>query len=190
MNNETFEVLDYYNEKIYLGTTRPNEEGEPEPHSIEVDVKDFMGLFALNYCSTTHKTQGETIVEDFTIYDWEKMNTKCRYTALSRARRPEQVSFGKVEIEYKPETFETNIKRKIQGHLKYDKVKKLESNLSVEKVKTLFEKQSGECKICGCHMKTCNYKSNDGMQFSIDRISGECKICGCHMKTCNYKIII
>jgi hypothetical protein len=33
------------------------------------------------------------------------MNTKCCYTALSRARRPEQVSFGKVEIEYEPETF-------------------------------------------------------------------------------------
>jgi hypothetical protein len=47
MNNETFEVLDYDNEKIYLGTTRPNEEGEPEPHSIEVDVKDFNRLFLL-----------------------------------------------------------------------------------------------------------------------------------------------
>lgn len=171
MNNETFEVLDFDDDKIYLGTTRPNEEGEPEPHSIEVDTKDFNELFALNYCSTTHKTQGETIEEDFTIYDWERMNTKCRYTALSRARRPEQVSFGKVELKYEPETFETNIKRKIAGHLKYDKKKKLENNLSIDKVMTLYEKQNGECKICGCHMKTVNYKSNDGKQFSIDRIN-------------------
>ena len=98
MNNETFEVLDFDDEKIYLGTTRPNDDGEPECHLIDVNIKDFIELFALNYCSTTHKAQGETIEEDFTIYDWEKMNTKCRYTALSRGRRPEQISFGKVHL--------------------------------------------------------------------------------------------
>jgi len=136
MNNETFDVLDFDDEKIYLGTTRPNDDGEPECHLIDVDIKDFIELFALNYCSTTHKAQGETIEEDFTIYDWEKMDTKCRYTALSRGRRPEQISFGKVDLKFEPETFETNIKRKIQGHLKYDKMKKLESNLTIEKVKS------------------------------------------------------
>jgi ATP-dependent exoDNAse (exonuclease V) alpha subunit len=171
MNNETFEVLDYDDNNIYLGTTRPNDDGEAECHSIEVEIKDFNELFCLNYCSTTHKAQGETITDDFTIYDWDRMDTKCRYTALSRARNPEQVSFGKVDLPFEPETFESNIKRKITGHLKYDKQKKLESNITVEKVKILFEKQNGACNICGCDMKTTHYKSNDGKQFSIDRIN-------------------
>ena len=123
INNETFEVLNYDNDNIYLWNTRPNEEGEPEIHSIDIKIDNFIEIFSLNYCSTTHKSQGETINENFTIYDWEKMSTKCRYTALSRARKPEQVSFGKVDIQFEPNTFEKNIKKKIQGHLKYDKIK-------------------------------------------------------------------
>ncbi len=55
-----------------------------------------METFCLNYCSTAYRAQGETITEDFTIYDWDKMSTKCRYTALSRAKKPEQVSFGQM----------------------------------------------------------------------------------------------
>jgi hypothetical protein len=36
--------------------------------------------------SAVHKAQGETIPEDFTIFDWERMDTNIRYTALSRAK--------------------------------------------------------------------------------------------------------
>jgi len=99
------------------------------------------------------------------------MSIKCRYTALSRARKTEQVSFGKVDILFEPNTFERNIKKKILGHLKYDKIKKLESNITVEKVIKLYEKQNGDCNICGCIMKIFNYKSNDRKQFSIDRVN-------------------
>jgi hypothetical protein len=136
-----------------------------------MEFKAFMETFCLNYCSTTHKAQGEIITEDFTIYDWDKMNTKCRYTALSRAKKPEQVSFGKIDLPFQIETFDTNIKNKISGHLNNDKEKNLKSDLSVKKVKLLFEKQNGDCNICGC--ETTNYKSNDGKQFSIDRLDSK-----------------
>jgi hypothetical protein len=39
----------------------------------------------VNYCSTVHRCQGETITEPFTIHDWDRMDTKMRYTAISRA---------------------------------------------------------------------------------------------------------
>jgi ATP-dependent exoDNAse (exonuclease V) alpha subunit len=45
----------------------------------------------MNYCCTTHKMQGETLTENFTIYDWNKMDTILEYTALSRAKKPDQV---------------------------------------------------------------------------------------------------
>lgn len=93
INNETFEVIMIDDKKIYLGNERPSEDGLLESHSIDVKIEDFREMFCLNYCSTTHKTQGETITEDFTIYDWDRMSTKCRYTALSRARNPDQISF-------------------------------------------------------------------------------------------------
>ena len=40
MNNKALEVLHYDSNNIYLGTTRPNDDGEPEDHTIE--FKTFM----------------------------------------------------------------------------------------------------------------------------------------------------
>ena len=110
MNNEAFEVLHYDSNNIYLGTTRPNDDGEPVDHTIDIEFKTFMETFCMNYCSTTHRAHGETITEDFTIYDWDKMTTTWRYTSLSRAKKPEQISFGKVDFPHESETFERNIK--------------------------------------------------------------------------------
>ncbi len=110
---------------IYLGTTRPNDDEEPEDHAIDIELRAFMVTFCLNYCSTSHKAQNETITEDFTIHDWDKMRTKCRYTALSRAKKPEQVLFGKIDLPFEIKTFESNTKNKKSGHLKYDMEKNL-----------------------------------------------------------------
>jgi hypothetical protein len=68
MHNEAFEVLHYDSNNIYLGTTRPNNDGEPEDHTIDIEFKTFMETFCLNYCSITHKAQGETITEDFFLF--------------------------------------------------------------------------------------------------------------------------
>lgn len=170
INNETFEVIMINDKKISLKNERPSEDGLLEIHCIDVKIEDFRDMFSLNYCSTTHKTQGETITENFTIYDWDRMSTKCRYTALSRARNPDQISFSNVSSINESTGFDMNISNKIQGHKKYDDEKGYETNLSVKKVKTLFENQNGECLVCGCMMKTCGYKQNDKDQFSIDRI--------------------
>ena len=69
MNSEAFEVLHNVENSIHLGTTRSNDNGEPERHSIDVEFKDFTEISCLNYCLTTHFSQGESITEDFTIYD-------------------------------------------------------------------------------------------------------------------------
>ncbi len=62
-NKETFEVFNFDDTHIYLGNTRPTEDGGEEMHSIHVESKQFAKLFSLNYCSITHKSQGETIQE-------------------------------------------------------------------------------------------------------------------------------
>ena len=51
---------------------------------IDIKLEDINKLFYLGFCFTTHRAQGETINEDYTIYEWEKMNKKLRYVALSR----------------------------------------------------------------------------------------------------------
>jgi len=90
-NSETFNICHIGDGEIGIYNERPDAKGEKEPYSISIPIEDFNKYFLMNYCSTTHKTQGETITENFTIYDWKAMDTKLRYTALSRAKKIEQV---------------------------------------------------------------------------------------------------
>jgi ATP-dependent exoDNAse (exonuclease V) alpha subunit len=89
MNNETFEVVDYDDDVVYLITERPNNVVELDVHSLEVAIDSIQKLFYLNYCTTIHKTQGTTIKDDFT-WDWNHpdMSKKAKYTALSRGTCP------------------------------------------------------------------------------------------------------
>lgn len=91
INNEKFILENYDDEFLYLSSERPDENGEIFNHKIDIKINDLQKLFCLNYCSTTHKSQGETITENYTIYDFNFMSKKCKYTALSRAKRAEQI---------------------------------------------------------------------------------------------------
>ena len=100
-NSETFNVGNIDNEYISLCCERPDENGEKEIYIYDCPIEDFRDYFVLNYCSTTHKSQGETIKEKYTIYDWDFMTTKIKYTALSRAVKYENVYFGGARVEKK-----------------------------------------------------------------------------------------
>lgn len=90
-NSETFNICCIENEYIGIFNERPDENGEKEAYNLSIPIEEFNKYFLMNYCSTTHKAQGETITENFTIYDWDAMDTKLRYTALSRAKKIDQV---------------------------------------------------------------------------------------------------
>lgn len=90
-NSETFNICCITDEEIGIYNERPDANGDKEGYNISIPIEDFNKYFLMNYCSTTHKAQGETITENFTIYDWNAMNTKMRYTALSRAKKIDQV---------------------------------------------------------------------------------------------------
>lgn len=173
-NSETFEVVNIDDKYIYLMNERPDENGVKEIYIYECPIENFRQYFVMNYCSTTHKNQGLTITENFTIYDWDAMSTKIKYTALSRARCCEQVCFGRAPFETyssAEKAFERNIEKKLKGHLEYDIEKGYENDIEVDDIVKLYEKQNGECLKCGCGMKTYKYKCGDADQFSIDRIN-------------------
>ena len=117
INNEKFILENYDDQFLYLLSERPDENGDIFKHKIDIEIKDLQKLFCLNYCSTTHKSQGETISENFTIYDFNFMSKKCKYTALSRAKRAEQITIdGKIinKIkEVKQEIIKEEIKQEI-----------------------------------------------------------------------------
>lgn len=91
INNEKFILENYDNDFLYLFSERPDENGEIFIHKIDIKIDDLQKNFCLNYCSTTHKSQGETITQNYTIYDFNFMSKKCKYTALSRAKSAEQI---------------------------------------------------------------------------------------------------
>jgi ATP-dependent exoDNAse (exonuclease V) alpha subunit len=82
---------------------------------ITINKDVFKEYFYVNYCSTVHRCQGETITEPFTIHEWNRMDTKMRYTAISRATSKtlinildetekveneiEDTDFGKVKVQ-------------------------------------------------------------------------------------------
>jgi hypothetical protein len=169
MNNETFEVVDYDDDVVYLITERPNDVGELEVHSLEVAIDSIQKLFYLNYCTTIHKMQGTTMKDAFTIWDWKHpcMSKKAKYTALSRGTCPENISIvGKYEED---DNNDNKIREKLNAYLQTDKEKGFDNDLTVEKVKTLIRKQNGVCNICNCDLKI-DYAPNDRQQFSVDRI--------------------
>jgi len=99
VNNEEFIIVglgktEYeeggYEPTIFARATRPDGE-----HEISIYEKDFNFKFLPAYCITTHKAQGTTIDERFTIWDWDKMDKRLRYTAITRATKNENISFGK-----------------------------------------------------------------------------------------------
>jgi len=96
-NCETFNVGNIDHEYVSVYNDRPDDNGDKEVYVYDCPIAEFRDYLLMNYCSTTHKSQGETITEKYTIYDWKHMTTKIKYTALSRAKIYEQVSFEIVE---------------------------------------------------------------------------------------------
>ena len=65
----------------------------------EFSKTEITGLFVLAYAFTTYKSQGETINEPYTIWEWESMSKECRYVALSRGTRKEYINIVRREID-------------------------------------------------------------------------------------------
>lgn len=90
VNNETFTIksIDPYEDgNVVLITERPDEEGDKYDHEIEIERKELQKYFLCAYCITTHKSQGDTIQGAITIHDWDLMDKKLRYTAITRAKK-------------------------------------------------------------------------------------------------------
>tara|TARA_R110002153_G_scaffold75250_2_gene194826 strand:+ start:7493 stop:11491 length:3999 start_codon:yes stop_codon:yes gene_type:complete len=89
-NNEKY-VVKEIGETITLTSIRATEEGEPEEHEYKCSLEDLQNYMLCCYCMTTHKSQGVTIDGAVTIHDWQLMDKKLRYTAITRVKKLENV---------------------------------------------------------------------------------------------------
>ena len=58
---------------------------------ITIKVSDFQKYFLVAYATTTHSSQGMTINEPYTIHEWDRMDQRLRYVALSRSTALENI---------------------------------------------------------------------------------------------------
>lgn len=83
-NNETFKVV---------GKTDTNDIKISDGVSTKIiPLKEIARYFHPAYCMTCHRVQGTTIDQPFTIFEWGRMDTKLRYTALTRGTKKEYVN--------------------------------------------------------------------------------------------------
>ncbi len=90
VNNEEFIITELTADKLTAESTRPD-----GTHKVEIETKDFNFYFLVAYCITTHKAQGSTIAGQMTLWDWEQMDTKLKYTAITRATGYDKINFCK-----------------------------------------------------------------------------------------------
>ncbi|KAI9326614.1 hypothetical protein BDR26DRAFT_941086 [Obelidium mucronatum] len=68
---------------------------------IEITVGQFRLYFWVNYCSTVHRVQGDSIREPFTIHEWSRMAKDMRYTAISRTTKKEYINVVDDHVKHK-----------------------------------------------------------------------------------------
>ena len=56
-----------------------------EYKTITINQDDFQHLFYIAYCITTCRSQGSSFNTPYKIHEWEKMDERLKYVALSRS---------------------------------------------------------------------------------------------------------
>ena len=86
-NNETFVISGVKPTKNTLTITSDTNE------QIEITKSEFQKMFDLAFCVTCHRMQGSTITVAYGIYDWDIMEEKCKYVAITRGTKIENINF-------------------------------------------------------------------------------------------------
>jgi len=76
-NNETFKIENVNSETI----TIMNDDAETQ----EIPTLEFVNLFYIAFCITTHKSQGESYDFPYTIHQWSQFSDRMKYVALTRS---------------------------------------------------------------------------------------------------------
>ena len=77
-NNEEFEItsIDPKNQIIKAKNARIE---------LEIPFNQFQHLFYVAFAMTIHRAQGQTYDFNFTIWEWEELDDRMKYVALTRA---------------------------------------------------------------------------------------------------------
>ena len=83
-NNQMFRVHHVTNNLIIIQ--------DEDKNKFEISKYDFQRMFYVAYAITIHKCEGETYNEPYTIHEWERLDRRLKYVALSRATKKDLIN--------------------------------------------------------------------------------------------------
>ena len=84
VNNERFVIDDVRNGIIYYSNDMKKDQ--------EIKVNEFQNFFYIAYATTIHKSQASTFDFSYTVHEWNKLDTRLKYVALSRATNKNKIN--------------------------------------------------------------------------------------------------
>jgi hypothetical protein len=90
INNQQYGLFKIDGDVLHIREKDAQEEAKKtkkayKGNEIKLPINQFQRLFYPAYAITTHKMQGETINKPYTIHDFDMMDQKLKYVALTRA---------------------------------------------------------------------------------------------------------
>ena len=86
VNNEDIGIFNNQRFKIVkIGTFTITIEDDFK-NLIKINIPDFQKFFLVAYGCTVHSSQGASIGKPYTIHEWDRMDQRLKYVALSRSR--------------------------------------------------------------------------------------------------------
>jgi hypothetical protein len=183
-NNERFEVTKVARGMVNLEgvrkvvTTRGSEVIiSEEARKVTCPLKQLQRYFRLGYATTVHSSQGATISEPFTIWEWERMSRQLRYTAVGRAKSLDQVNLAPMQPRYQEDVDEdAEEARVIQQKLRTYKRQDVDVGRrhpwsaypSKEDVLASLHAADYKCEHCQCSMRVV-HKPGDLAQWTLQR---------------------
>ena len=80
-NNQTFIISNIKKDIISIFDEITN-------NTIEIKQDEFQKYFLISFAMTIHKSQGSSFNFPYCIHEWEKLNEKFKFVALTRTTDP------------------------------------------------------------------------------------------------------
>ncbi len=94
-NADEFTVVSFDKKEVVLRYVE--DDADAEEKLITIPAPELTHLFAPSYAISCHRAQGSSISEPFGIFDWDKMDDKLKYVALSRSRKLKYINMCSVD---------------------------------------------------------------------------------------------
>lgn len=168
----------YNMERFLVTAVRPDGSFDAQSlargHTVSLPLAAFHAHFVVGFCMTVHKAQGQTIAEDFAVWNPHLMDKRCLWTALSRGKRLDQIHVGTLAylgLDAVMKRRDQAIMTKLRTYKTHDRAMgRPICDATLEDCHAILARQDEKCFHCSRDLKVAGYEAKDKSQLSWDRI--------------------